>query len=111
MDKLNLHQRSAPIEITPGEFRKAGYQVIDQLTDFLEHLPQRPITPGETPANIRKLLGMKTLPIEGDTLDCLLDETIELLVNHSLFNGHPRFWGYITSSAAPIGALNNTMDR
>ncbi|MGB6688950.1 MAG: pyridoxal-dependent decarboxylase [Terracidiphilus sp.] len=24
---------------------------------------------------------------------------------HSLFNGHPRFWGYITSSAAPIGAL------
>jgi glutamate/tyrosine decarboxylase-like PLP-dependent enzyme len=28
-----------------------------------------------------------------------------LLFDHSLFNGHPRFWGYITSSAAPIGAL------
>lgn len=29
----------------------------------------------------------------------------DLLFDHSLFNGHPRFWGYITSSAAPIGAL------
>ncbi|MGV7223301.1 MAG: pyridoxal phosphate-dependent decarboxylase family protein [Nitrospinales bacterium] len=27
------------------------------------------------------------------------------MFEHSLFNGHPRFWGYITSSAAPIGAL------
>jgi glutamate/tyrosine decarboxylase-like PLP-dependent enzyme len=27
------------------------------------------------------------------------------LIQHSLFNGHPRFWGYVTSSAAPIGAL------
>ena len=28
-----------------------------------------------------------------------------LLFDHSLFNGHPRFYGYITSSAAPIGML------
>jgi hypothetical protein len=27
------------------------------------------------------------------------------LFDHSLFNGHPRFYGYITSSAAPIGIL------
>jgi glutamate/tyrosine decarboxylase-like PLP-dependent enzyme len=35
----------------------------------------------------------------------LLQETAGLLFEHSLFNGHPRFWGYITSSAAPLGAL------
>ena len=28
-----------------------------------------------------------------------------LLCDHSLHNGHPRFMGYITSSAAPLGAL------
>ena len=28
-----------------------------------------------------------------------------MLFKHSLFNGHPRFMGYITSSPAPIGAL------
>jgi glutamate/tyrosine decarboxylase-like PLP-dependent enzyme len=34
-----------------------------------------------------------------------LEEAVDLLFNHSLFNGHPRFWGYIMGSAAPIGAL------
>jgi glutamate/tyrosine decarboxylase-like PLP-dependent enzyme len=34
-----------------------------------------------------------------------MEEAAELVLQHSLRNGHPRFMGYITSSAAPIGAL------
>jgi glutamate/tyrosine decarboxylase-like PLP-dependent enzyme len=30
---------------------------------------------------------------------------VDLLTGHSLFNGHPKFFGYITSSPLPIGAL------
>lgn len=105
MDVVELYQRRAPIEIAPEDFRKVGYQVVDQLANFLECLPQLPVTTGETPTQIRKILGENSLPDEGDSLESLLDETTRLLVNHSLFNGHPRFWGYITSSAAPIGAL------
>jgi glutamate/tyrosine decarboxylase-like PLP-dependent enzyme len=33
--------------------------------------------------------------------------TTEQLFDHSLFNAHPRFWGYITSSPAPIGILGD----
>lgn len=105
MDKDYLRRRIAPIEIAPEDFRKAGYRVVDQLADFLQSLPQRPVTPGETPAEVRKALGGKSLPDQGMALEPLLKETIGLLTNHSLFNGHPRFWGYITSSAAPIGAF------
>ncbi|HEV7127758.1 MAG TPA: pyridoxal-dependent decarboxylase, partial [Ktedonobacterales bacterium] len=39
----------------------------------------------------------------------MLDSAADLLLAHSLFNGHPRFWGYITSSAAPIGALGDLL--
>ena len=39
----------------------------------------------------------------------LLDEAADLLFGHSLFNGHPRFFGYITSSPAPIGALGDLL--
>jgi glutamate/tyrosine decarboxylase-like PLP-dependent enzyme len=35
----------------------------------------------------------------------LLRDAASLLFEHSLFNGHPRFYGYITSSAAPIGMV------
>ena len=34
-------------------------------------------------------------------------EATGLLFDHSLFNGHPRFFGYITSSPAPIGMLGD----
>ena len=37
----------------------------------------------------------------------LLERTAQLLFEHSLFNGHPRFFGYITASPAPIGMLGD----
>lgn len=107
MSIKELRKRNAPLEMTPKDFKKFGYQVVDQLADFLETLPQRPVTTGETPSEIRKFLSQESIPEEGTPAENLIEETIELLVNHSLFNGHPRFWGYITSSAAPIGALGD----
>jgi glutamate/tyrosine decarboxylase-like PLP-dependent enzyme len=38
-------------------------------------------------------------------IDALLETTAPLLFDHSVHNGHPRFFGYITASAAPLGAL------
>jgi glutamate/tyrosine decarboxylase-like PLP-dependent enzyme len=54
---------------------------------------------------IRQLLGADPLPADGEDPLHILEEAADLLIGHSLFNGHPRFFGYITSSAAPIGAL------
>jgi glutamate/tyrosine decarboxylase-like PLP-dependent enzyme len=105
MDLKELRERNAPLEMSPEDFREIGYRVVDQCANFLESLPQRPVTPGETPSELRNLLGSKALPDKGTSLENLIDGTIELLVEHSLFNGHPRFSGYITSSAAPIGAF------
>ena len=41
--------------------------------------------------------------------ETLLDDAADLLFDHSLFNGHPRFFGYITSSPAPIGVLGDLL--
>jgi len=37
----------------------------------------------------------------------LLEQTAELLFAHSLLNGHPRFFGYVTAAPAPIGILGD----
>jgi len=101
----NLRNRVAPLEIHGDEFRKLGYQLVDEIAKFLDGLPQRPVTTEESPQAIRKLLGNDILPERGSSANDLLNEAADLLFDHSLLNGHPRFWGYITSSAAPIGAL------
>ena len=102
---LDLRNREAPLEIHGDAFRKLGHQLVDDIADFLDGLPRRRVTTGESPQAIRKLLGADVLPRHGSPPDVLLNQTAELLFDHSLFNGHPRFWGYITSSAAPIGVL------
>ena len=107
MDKNNRVTRNnfAPFDMRPEEFRKIGHQLVDQIAQFLESLPKGKITSGDKPDEIRMLLGKDHIPKAGTPANQLLQETAKLLFNHSLFNGHPRFWGYITSSAAPIGSL------
>ena len=97
--------RDAPLEVDPETFRTLGYQVVDAVADFLRTLPARAVTPGETSSQVRAALGGGGLPEGGAPPAALLDEAAKLLFEHSLFNGHPRFWGYVTSSAAPVGAL------
>ena len=96
--------RERPLAIPPAEFRAIGHRLVDQLADLLESIPQRPVTPGERPSEVRAALGTDApLPEKGSDPATLLEESTRLIFDHSLFNGHPRFWGYITSSPAPIG--------
>ena len=97
--------RETPIEISKAEFQKLGYQLIDKIADFIDTIDEKAVTTGESPLELQKVLGNATLPEYGASVEVLLGKAAELVMNHSLLNGHPKFLGYITSSAAPLGAL------
>jgi aromatic-L-amino-acid/L-tryptophan decarboxylase len=105
----DLRYRIAPLEMTPSEFRKVGYQLVERIAEFLCTLPDRPVIPNESPKVIRDVLGSSSFPEQGLEAKILLEEAANLLFDHSTFNGHPRFMGVITSSAAPIGALGDLL--
>jgi aromatic-L-amino-acid decarboxylase len=85
-----------------------GHALADLVADFLGSLPERRVATGESPAAIRAVLDAgRSLPVAGTDAADLLRSTAELLFDHSLFNGHPRFFGYITSSPTPIGILGD----
>ena len=112
MPDNRLKNRAAPLAMSSKEFRELAAQLIDRIADFLDSLPQRPVTRAESPAVVRQALAaQRTLPERGADPAQLLHHAADLLFDHSLFNGHPRFWGYITSSAAPIGALGESARR
>jgi aromatic-L-amino-acid decarboxylase len=100
--------RTAPLAMTSDEFRALGHRLVDRIAEHLETLPQRPVTHDEPPAHVRRALGSgRNLPIDGVKATRALIEATELLFDHSTFNGHPRFLGYITSSPAPLGMLGD----
>jgi aromatic-L-amino-acid/L-tryptophan decarboxylase len=106
----SLKNRQAPLAMSSEQFRELGAQLIDRIAGFLESLPGRPVTAAESPADVRHALAAdRSLPQQGVDAAQLLHHAADLLFDHSLLNGHPRFWGYITSSAAPIGALGELL--
>ena len=103
MNKEN--HRMSPIEISKDEFREIGYRLVDTISDFYDTINEKPVTTGETPKQIQAVLGNASLPENGTSVSELFTKTADLLLNHSLLNGHPKFFGYITSSPTQIGAL------
>ena len=103
MDKAN--HRMSPIEINKDDFIEIGYRLIDIISDFYDTINESPVTTGETPEQIQAVLGNASLPENGTSVSELFTKTSDLLLNHSLLNGHPKFFGYITSSPTQIGAL------
>jgi aromatic-L-amino-acid/L-tryptophan decarboxylase len=100
--------RHAPLAMDAATFRKLGHRLVDQLAGFLESLPFGPVTRDESPSVVRDALDLTgPFPEIGTDPGPLIEETAQRLFAHSLFNGHPRFFGYITASPAPIGILGD----
>src|ERR1700728_4655166 len=105
-DAEDLVVRRSNLAMSPEQFRNVDHQLINKVADLLNSLSTRPVTLGRTPQQVQEtLFAERTLPATGCDTAKLLDHAADLLFDHSLLNGHPRFWGYITSSATPIGAL------
>lgn len=103
---MDASDREVPLKMDPEAFRAAGHALVDAIAGFLPTIPERGVTRNPPPAVIREALDAdRPLPEEGGDPAHLVQRAASLLFEHSLFNGHPRFFGYITSSPAPIGML------
>ena len=102
--------RNAPIDLSPEEFRRLGHELVDQVAEHLASLPARKVTAAASSDDVRDRLPLGPR-LQDEAMDpgALLREATALLFDHSLFNGHPRFFGYITSSASPIGMLGDLL--
>ena len=100
--------RQSPLAMDAATFRAVGHRLVDQLAELLESVPRRPVTHDESPSAVRDALDLKgPLPERGTEAGPLLETVAQLLFDHSLFNGHPRFFGYVTAPPAPIGILGD----
>src|SRR6185369_15338853 len=88
-----LRCRTASLEMTSEQFRSLGHNVVDRIASLLTSIHEHPVTPAESPKEIRDALAAsRALPEAGTDPDALLRNAADLLFSHSLFNGHPRFY-------------------
>jgi aromatic-L-amino-acid/L-tryptophan decarboxylase len=105
-----LSTRSTNVELSTEEFKKLGYELIDRIAELNRTISERPVTTGESGGTLGALLQSQVqTEEEGQDAGAVLPRATDLLFNNSLFNGHPKFWGYVTSSPTPIGILGDLL--
>jgi aromatic-L-amino-acid decarboxylase len=102
-------RRVVPLDLAPGEFRSAGHKLIDDIAGLLATIGNRGVTTAKSPSQVRAMIQSPGIPKKGTRASKLLRDTTNMLLADSLFNGHPKFWGYVTSSPAPIGILGDLL--
>jgi glutamate/tyrosine decarboxylase-like PLP-dependent enzyme len=91
-----------------AEFKRLGHQLIDQLAEAMASVPAGPVMRNESPTSVRRALDLEgPLPEHGTDAATIFKDLTPRLFEHSLFNAHPRFFGYITAPPAPIGVLGD----
>jgi aromatic-L-amino-acid/L-tryptophan decarboxylase len=100
--------RQAPLAMDAETFEALGHQLVEQIAELVAGVPARPVAVNDTPSMVRDALDLAApLPEEGTDPAALLAWTARQLFDHSLFNAHPRFFGYITAPPSPIGILGD----
>ena len=105
-----IEDRSAPLQMSAEEFRALGHRLVDQVAAGRAAVPHGPETRDESPSAVRRALDLDgALPETGTDAASLVERTAHLLFEHSLFNGHPRFFGYVTAPPSPVGILGELL--
>ena len=98
----DLLDRHAPLDLSPEAFAEAGHRLVDEVAGLLASMRERPVAADLTADAVRQALDARQdLPEEGTDAAELLARAFHLLAPTSTYNGHPRFFGYITGAPAP----------
>lgn len=88
------------------EFATLGHQLVDRLTDYFEHLEEKPVFPTVEPQALTRLFD-EPLPQRSMPPESVLAEIEEKLLPYCTHVGHPGYMGLITPSPNPIGVLGD----
>jgi aromatic-L-amino-acid/L-tryptophan decarboxylase len=90
--------------MNPGEFREIGHRVVDMLSEYLEHIEEKPVFPNVEPSMLTQLFA-EPLPKDSSPPEKVLQELEEKLFPNCTNVGHPGYMGLITPSPNPIGII------
>src|SRR5690242_1692484 len=99
---------SDPLAPPPDEIRALGAAALDWMARYYEGLPSRPVVLPTTSAVLRECLD-EPLPRSGSDFDALLAEFDRLIAGYSRHNGHPRFFGYVSSPGTAVASIGSLL--
>lgn len=94
--------------LSPEEFRKHGYQVVDWIASYLEHLREYTVLPNIQPGDLFDSLPQAG-PAQGEPMERILADFERQIVPAITHWSHPRFFSYFSATASAAGILGDML--
>ena len=94
--------------MTSDEFRKYGYQTVDWIANYLEHIRDYPVLAKTHPGELVNHLP-PAAPDRGESMGTILADFEKLIVPAMTHWNHPRFLAYFSTSGSTPGILGEML--
>ena len=95
-------------DMSPAEFRKHGYAVIDWIANYLDAPEKWPVLSAVRPGDVRGTLPQSP-PERGEAMEEILSDFQRLIVPGITHWNHPAFMAYFANSATAAGVLGEAL--
>lgn len=92
------------VDMSPDEFRKYGYELVDWVANYFENIDEIPVTPSIKPGDIRSKLP-KHPPQKAETMNDVYKDIDKIIMPGMTHWNHPKFMAYFNSSGSGPGIL------
>lgn len=100
-------ERATSLDLADADLDALATEVVTLVKDYFARVSELPVFPETSAVELAGFLHAP-LPTEGETLECVMQEC-RAIMGACRHNGHPRFFGYVASPAAPVGAFANLL--
>jgi len=94
--------------MTGEDFRKYGYQVVDWIANYLDHVGEMPVLSQIAPGDIKRHQPDHA-PDRGESMDELLADVDRIILPGVTHWNHPSFFGYFAISGSVPGILGEML--
>jgi aromatic-L-amino-acid decarboxylase len=92
--------------MTPEEFRRAGYRIVDWIADYRADISARPVMARTAPGAIKAQLPQQP-PLQPESFDAILRDLDSIVLPGLSHWQHPSFFGYFPSNGLLSSVLGD----
>src|SRR3990170_826734 len=104
---MSAHEQPAT-DMSPEEFRRQGYQVVDWIADYLAHPERYPVLARTEPGVLRRALPAEP-PAQGEPMAAILADFTRHIIPGITHWNHPAFFAYFAISGSAAGILGELL--
>ncbi len=95
-------------DMSPDEFRRFGYQIVDWIADYHEHPERYAVSRNVAPGALVDSLPSRG-PESGEPMERILEDFEKTVLPHVTHWNHPGFMGYFATSGSGPGVLGDLL--